>query len=1731
MPPAPFLPASAQPYPAMLDAYPCPAFIVRAQSTLRPVWANRAYNAAFGVLGISLKDSFVHSIATMDDGQNYGMWSMGSPLETRPRLGKKRSREFGDEADAEDFTTAPLVVRVRVVGGEGELRLVKTRVEDMLIMISTLEFSTPPSPMDISPIPAKRIRDDSFIGTLAPLPPLKLTLNHRLLTPEDTPILSNASPDSSRCGSAAGPGPFKVQHTLGAVVPGPSETATQALFESHPWETTPLGHRSTWSERLRTSVNIMQTSPHPTALWWGPEYVLLYNDEYSKMIGHKHPYLYGQRASVGWAELWESLGPQMTSLTAGKAISKTDDLLFFDALTPAKLPMETYHTWVWIPCADETGHVHGILNYSIETTSKVIASRRLDCLRELGSAAMRAATRAEYYRAALDTFEQYPNDAPFAMFYSITTEPASVDTSGNREQSSIASADGHSSPRTVTVNAQCTGVVGIPTDHSSAPQNITFAIPHKRNTPSPRFCIGPTTGLGLLDFNGPEAELKLDAPTTATLPTVTPDFASDLESSGTTGFQWAPSVKQCVTTGQPVLVDLPEHATAGMEKRGWGEHVRQALVVPIIAGSGGVEVGYGMGTCKAVLILGVNSRRPYDSEYEGWIDVVGSSLGQMYMGVTAREADCLRAEQLSQLDEAKTHFFSNASHELRTPLTLIAGPISDAINEATCPRDQERLKLVMRNVNRLRRLVDTLMDFSRVEAGKLEGHFRPVRLGPMTADLAALFRSTIEKSGIQYVVDCDNSSSQLTYVDPDLWEKILFNIIGNAFKYTISGKITVTIQYHDGCAVFTVSDTGVGISEQDRQKITERFHRVAELVRLHGGTLTVDSKVAETIDDEHGSTFYVKIPLGRAHLPDSHVRDEQHEHVSAFYGRDWSYARTFVEEIAQWTSQSDSTPQTPSDGPDSLPSISGARVDPAIYFAKTDKILIVDDNGDMRVYMKQIFSKFCTVLVAKDGDEALAIARKEIPNLILTDVMMPGLDGFQLLGQLRSSNETSLIPVILVTAQAGVEGRIEGKSSSGSLKYFFSRFLGRVGLLSGADDVICKPFQSRELLARANLHTQLGKRRVELETKFNERTEELKIVTDSSPVAFFRINSEREVVFANAMYYELTGQARDLGSNDWAVAAKQGYSQAILSLWESAQYERKGGSTNFQCKNGVWVKAQLVPTSLGIVGTLTDISAQKMYEESKLAHARESEMNAKRRAEEADERRRAQELLIDVTSHELRQPVSAILNSAQLIRSNLVDLRQALVTNEGLMIDPKLVAALEDDIDSLDAVMQCGLAQERIANDVLSLSRIQLEVLAIHPTEFFLADEVQNIVCIFKNETKMKNIQLSVVLGESLTKYGITMVFADKARFAQIVTNLCSNAIRFTDLVQGERRIVITVDVSPSSPSEGSACVPPELSSSAGITESQRLFVYVSVADSGPGVHPDDVALLFKRFQQGTNSHEVFGGSGLGLFVSRQLATLMGGRIDVSSEIGRGATFRFFIEATLPKPTKSDGTGHAECTSTVPRRIKALRRPQGVKDPRHTGVHILITEDNQARINQSVLKLVTNSSHRSGLTPSFHVYATFLIFRCLVLYSSRQLTKAGCITTLASNGLEAIERICSLAQHGDTRLPPTHRSFDVILMDLEMPVMSVTYLHDRQADGPTDAYLFQFNNRDGLTAVQEIRKLEGGGSLPRRNFIVAITGNAREGHRQSAIGAGMDMVFVKPYKIDEILEQIASARP
>jgi len=368
---------------------------------------------------------------------------------------------------------------------------------------------------------------------------------------------------------------------------------------------------------------------------------------------------------------------------------------------------------------------------------------------------------------------------------------------------------------------------------------------------------------------------------------------------------------------------------------------------------------------------------------------------------------------------------------------------------------------------------------------------------------------------------------------------------------------------------------------------------------------------------------------------------------------------------------------------------------------------------------------------------------------------------------------------------------------------------------------------------------------------------------------------------------------------------------------------------------------------------------------------------------------------------------------------------------------------------------------------VLSLSRIHLQVLSIYPVEFELVPEVRRIVAIFNNELKMKRIRMALQFGDSIQRLHIRRIRSDKSRLAQVLTNLLSNAIKFADTSVNKREIQVTVDVSFRPPKEGT-CLPPK-EDRIPDNPAAPLYLYVAVKDSGPGLKPDDLTVLFQRFQQGSNSHDVFGGSGLGLFVSRKLCDLMNGRIDVDSIYGKGATFRFFIQASNSpmgpdsREISDNSMKNENTTKTSPSRSNSVEFAVA-SEGRPSAPHILITEDNL--INQTVL--------------------------------NRQLKGAGFSTTLASHGQQAIDRIRALASAAAAD-KTSRRLFDAILMDCEMPVM------------------------DGLTAVREIRRLETSGELPGRNRIYALTGNARSGQVESARDAGMDDVFIKPYKLDELL--------
>ena len=404
-------------------------------------------------------------------------------------------------------------------------------------------------------------------------------------------------------------------------------------------------------------------------------------------------------------------------------------------------------------------------------------------------------------------------------------------------------------------------------------------------------------------------------------------------------------------------------------------------------------------------------------------------------------------EELAKLDELKTQFFANISHEFRTPLTLMLGPLEDAVADSAeplGPQQGERISMVYRNGLRLQKLVNALLDFSRVEAGRIQASFQPVDLASLTMDLASSFRAACEKAGLTLAIDAP-PLAQTVFIDQDMWEKIVLNLVSNAFKFTFDGEIRVAVTADGEHAVLRVSDTGTGIAKAELPRIFDRFHRVEgargrthegtgiglalvkQLIELHKGDVSVESAVDE------GTSVTVRVPFGTAHLPADRIE------TSGTLASTATRPEAFVSEALRWLPTGMSA-EALSIEEEVL------RIAP-VPAGKRSRLLLADDNADMREYLSRLLSAAYDVTDVANGEEALAAARQLRPDLILTDVMMPRLDGFALLQALRADPELSALPVIVLSARAGEEAQLEG-------------------LRMGADDYLVKPFSARELLAR-----------------------------------------------------------------------------------------------------------------------------------------------------------------------------------------------------------------------------------------------------------------------------------------------------------------------------------------------------------------------------------------------------------------------------------------------------------------------------------------------------------------------------------------------------------------------------------------------------------------------------------------------------------------------------------------
>ena len=586
-----------------------------------------------------------------------------------------------------------------------------------------------------------------------------------------------------------------------------------------------------------------------------------------------------------------------------------------------------------------------------------------------------------------------------------------------------------------------------------------------------------------------------------------------------------------ITGGKTVPLDLPTGA--------WDRPPDQIVVIPLATPGDTGQAG--------VLVVGLNPYRVFDEAYEGFLRLVAGQIAAGIANAQAYEEERKRAEALAEIDRAKTAFFSNVSHEFRTPLTLMLAPLEDALNDTSAaalpPEQRARLSVAHRNSLRLLRLVNTLLDFSRIEAGRTQANFQPTDLAALTIDLASGFRSATERAGLFLDIDCQPLSRPV-HVDRDMWEKVVLNLLSNAFKFTFEGGITVRLSVLGDTVTLTVRDTGAGIPRHELPRVFERFHRiedqrsrsfegsgiglalVQELVRLHEGTIEAHSEYGK------GTEFIVAIPFGTSRLPTDDAGGERVPISTSVR------VEAFVEEALHWLPDVDAggfDPATPAaaDGPDLPPE-------------QRPRVVLADDNADMRDYVRRLLTDRYDVTAVANGRAALDVIRGRRPDLVLSDVMMPVLDGFGLLGAIRAEPALRDLPVILLSARAGEEARSEG-------------------LDAGADDYLTKPFSARELMARVGANLSLGQVRREAMQAVTANEERLRQLFEQAPGFMCTLRGPNHVFeLTNAAYMRLVGDRDIIGKALLDVmpeVAGQGYIEMLDGVYRTGQAVTGQGSS------------------------------------------------------------------------------------------------------------------------------------------------------------------------------------------------------------------------------------------------------------------------------------------------------------------------------------------------------------------------------------------------------------------------------------------------------------------------------------------------------------------------------------------------------------------------------------------
>ncbi len=886
------------------------------------------------------------------------------------------------------------------------------------------------------------------------------------------------------------------------------------------------------------------------------------------------------------------------------------------------------------------------------------------------------------------------------------------------------------------------------------------------------------------------------------------------------------------------LPDLTERLQGRVPPGPWTDPPHTAVIVPIRSNKAHHLAGF--------LVAGISARLHLDDAYRDFLNLVASQIATAIASAREYEEEKRRAEALAEIDRAKTAFFSNVSHEFRTPLTLMLGPIEELLSRSHTelpPFAKGQLEISHRNSLRLLRLVNSLLDFTRIEAGRVQAIYEPTDLAAFTAELASVFRAATERAGLRLSVDCPTLPEPV-YVDRDMWEKIILNLLSNAFKFTFEGGIAVTLRAVDSGVELRVADTGVGIPAEAMPRLFERFHRipnarsrthegsgiglalVQELVKLHGGSVRAESRLGE------GSTFIVAIPFGKDHLPAEYLGGGRTPASSAIG------PAPFVEEALRWLPD-----EVTLDEPERLPRQELLAVPcPADACDETRPlVLVADDNADMRQYLSRLLAERYRVQTAPDGRAALDAARDQVPDLVLSDVMMPRLDGLGLVRELRADPELATLPIILLSARAGEECRVEG-------------------LQHGADDYLIKPFSARELLARVAAHLEMARMRKDAAEEIRRSEERFRAFVTASSDVMYRMSPDW-----NEM---LQLQGRDFipdttsPSSTWLAKYIHPDDQPLVL---AAINEAVRTRSVFELEHRVlrvdgalgWTFSRAIPVMNGsgeIVewfGAAADITERKRAEEELRRTKEGLEIRVRERTAElqvsnmalVDHAARLERLNEElqefafVASHDLQEPLRKIQTFGNLLAGKYRELLD------------------EEGRDYLMRMTRAASRMSELLHSLLAYSRI-----ATRPNPF---EPVQlgRVV-----EEALSDLEMAVTGNGGRVEAGdLPTIDGDAPQLRQLFQNLIGNAIKYCK--ESEKPLVrIHGNV------DGEVC-------------------RILIRDNGIGFEQEYVDRIFRPFQRLHGKSSNYEGMGMGLAICRKIVERHGGSITAESASGHGATF------------------------------------------------------------------------------------------------------------------------------------------------------------------------------------------------------------------------------------------------